>query len=39
MTDSHNITIGGSVINSQVAQTLSNSTNMIQQHAPGERRR
>ena len=30
--------IGGNVINSQVGQTLTNCTNMIQQQAPGERK-
>jgi hypothetical protein len=34
MTDDHSIRIGGSVINSQVGQTLTNCTNMIQQQAP-----
>jgi hypothetical protein len=38
VTDSHNINIGGNVINNQVAQNLTNSTNMIQQQAPGERK-
>ena len=35
-TDSHNITFHGSVSNSQIGQTLTNCTNMIQQQAPGE---
>ena len=35
-TDSHNITIQGSVYNSQIGQTLTSCTNMIQQQAPGE---
>ena len=35
-TDSHNITIHGNVYNSQIGQTLTNCTNMIQQQAPGE---
>ena len=29
----------GNVINSQVGQTLTNSTNLIQQQAPGERKK
>ena len=36
--DDHSINIGGNVINSQVGQTLTNSTNLIQRQAPGERR-
>lgn len=35
-TDSHNITIHGNVSNSQIGQTLTSCTNMIQQQAPGE---
>ncbi|GEP46376.1 COR domain-containing protein [Brevifollis gellanilyticus] len=35
-TDSHNLTIHGNIINSQVGQTLTNCTNMVQQQAPGE---
>jgi hypothetical protein len=38
MKDDHSIRIGGSVINSQVGQTLTNCTNAIQQQAPGEKR-
>ncbi len=36
--DGHSTNIGGSVINSQVGQTLTNCTNMVQQQAPGERK-
>ena len=38
MTQDQSIRIGGNVINSQVGQTLTNCTNMIQQQAPGERK-
>ena len=38
MSDYNSINIGGSVINSQVGQTLTNCTNMVQQQAPGERK-
>jgi internalin A len=38
MTHSQSIHIGGNVINSQVGQTLTNCTNMIQRQAPGERK-
>ncbi len=38
MTDDHSIHIGGDVINSQVGQTLTNCTNMIQQQAAGARK-
>jgi hypothetical protein len=38
MSDSHNINIGGHVINSQVAQTLTSSSNMIQRQACGEQK-
>ena len=38
MTHDQSIHIGGNVINSQVSQTLTNCTNMIQQQAPGERK-
>ena len=38
MTHDQSIHIGGNVINSQVGQTLTNCTNMIQQQAPGERK-
>ena len=35
-TDNHSITIHGSVYKSQIGQTLTSCTNMIQQQAPGE---
>ncbi len=38
MHDDHSIEIGGDVINSQVGQTLTNCTNMINQQAPGEKK-
>ena len=38
MAHDQSIHIGGNVINSQVGQTLTNCTNMIQQQAPGERK-
>jgi internalin A len=38
MTHDQSTHIGGNVINSQVGQTLTNCTNMIQQQAPGERK-
>jgi internalin A len=38
MKDDHSIHIGGNVTNSQVGQTMTNCTNMIQQQAPGERK-
>lgn len=38
MTHDQSIYIGGNVTNSQVGQTLTNCTNMIQQQAPGERK-
>ena len=38
MTRDQSIHTGGNVINSQVGQTLTNCTNMIQQQAPGERK-
>jgi internalin A len=38
MGDDHSINIGGDVINSQVGQTLTNCTNMIQQQVPGEKK-
>ena len=34
----HSINIGGNVTNSQVGQTLTNCTNLVQQQAPGERK-
>jgi hypothetical protein len=36
--EDRSIHIGGDVVNSQVAQTLINSTNMIRQQDPGERK-
>ncbi len=38
MNDDHRIQIVGNVTNSQVGQTLTNCTNMIQQQAQGERK-
>ncbi|MEC5213847.1 hypothetical protein RCH06_002402, partial [Polaromonas sp. CG_9.5] len=38
MNDGNSIHIGGNVTNSQVGQTLTNCTNMVQQQAPGERK-
>jgi hypothetical protein len=38
MGDDHGISISGIVINSQVGQTLTNCTNMIQKQSPGERK-
>ena len=38
MSHDQSIHIGGNVTNSQVGQTLTNCTNMIQQQAPGERK-
>ena len=38
MRDDNSIKIGGSVINSQVGQTLTNCTNMVNQQAPGKKK-
>ena len=38
MRDKNPINVGGSVVNSQLGQTLTNCTNTIQQQAPGERK-
>ena len=36
--DDHSIHVGGNVVNSQVGQSLTNSSNMIQTQPPGNRR-
>ena len=36
--DDHSTNVGRDVVNSQVGQTLTNCTNMIQQQAPGPRK-
>ena len=38
MNDNRSINIGGNVVNSQVGQTLTNCTNLVQQQAPGARK-
>ncbi|HKP02932.1 MAG TPA: COR domain-containing protein [Chthoniobacterales bacterium] len=38
MTHDQSVHIGGDVTNSQIGQTLTNCTNIIQQQAPGERK-
>ncbi|MBP86859.1 MAG: hypothetical protein CMJ64_09100 [Planctomycetaceae bacterium] len=38
MSDDHSINIGGNVTNSQVAQTMLNCANTIQQQAPGDQK-
>ncbi|MEO8120803.1 MAG: toll/interleukin-1 receptor domain-containing protein, partial [Rhodoferax sp.] len=38
MTHDQSIHIGGNVTNSQVGQTMTNCSNMVQQQAPGERK-
>ncbi len=36
--EDHSINIGGSVISSQVGQTMTNCTNLIQQQSPGAKK-